>query len=153
MIAATCPDCHHAYEVDDDLAGKGVLCPECRSRFRVRPAAKAPASAPLPEKKVEDDGAGYRCPYCGTRKRWVIVRRRTLMAKIVFVFVALTSLSLVARFVDWAFQRASEAGAGEIAVLTLLGSFVGVLLALLPAWHFVREEAQVCPACKTRIAG
>jgi hypothetical protein len=36
MIQCSCPECDYSYEVDEGLAGKTVLCPECQVRFKVK---------------------------------------------------------------------------------------------------------------------
>jgi hypothetical protein len=36
MIQCSCPKCDYSYEVDEGLAGKTVLCPECQTRFKVK---------------------------------------------------------------------------------------------------------------------
>jgi uncharacterized paraquat-inducible protein A len=47
-IAGTCPKCDSPYQVQDALAGKAVLCPQCQYRFDVpkqndRTARRKPA--------------------------------------------------------------------------------------------------------------
>ncbi len=44
MIAMHCTECANGYEVDDDLAGRCVRCPECEAFLRV--PSKAVATAP-----------------------------------------------------------------------------------------------------------
>jgi hypothetical protein len=35
-IQCSCPECDYTYEIADELAGKRVLCPECKTRFKVK---------------------------------------------------------------------------------------------------------------------
>jgi ribosomal protein S27E len=45
-IAFKCPSCQHAYKVKEDMAGKKVVCTDCKKPIRV-PAAYAASSSPL----------------------------------------------------------------------------------------------------------
>jgi hypothetical protein len=35
-IQCSCPECDYTYKIVDELAGKKVLCPECKTRFKVK---------------------------------------------------------------------------------------------------------------------
>jgi hypothetical protein len=50
-IQCKCPECGYRYKIADDLAGKTVLCPECRTRFK-------PKGIPPAVQTTMDDESG-----------------------------------------------------------------------------------------------
>ena len=54
MIAFSCPQCRHALNLKDELAGKKIRCPKCQAVLQV-PARPAPAAVPVsPAKKSSE---------------------------------------------------------------------------------------------------
>lgn len=150
MLTAHCPACRHAYDVPDSLAGQATGCPECGEKFRVRAAApRPPKSAPKPPAEPKERGVRYRCPYCGTRKKWVVKRRRTLLGNALFALLLIGGvLGLL-----WLTVKSVETSQGDVgpALCIFFPGALGFGVVLYLADSVFRESTQVCPECQTRL--
>jgi hypothetical protein len=59
-VPASCP-CGKSFRLDDDLAGRPLMCPGCRRRFVLHPSGAVEFSAEVPSEPPETPS---RCPSC-----------------------------------------------------------------------------------------
>ena len=93
MIQCSCPECDYTYKVADELVGKNVLCPECKTRFEVKGTPHAAEAepeddaTPAGKRHVSHRGLAVGMPYvqqslipgeqvvhCG-QIHWIVSRR------------------------------------------------------------------------------